>query len=78
MKQLFERLSELTPILTGELSLCRLSLDELNGIRSIVFDVYGTLLVSDSGDIGNTNHLPQYAAEALKEVLLYLEISLYG
>lgn len=32
----------------------------------MVFDVYGTLLVSDSGDIGNTQHRGEYVEQALR------------
>jgi putative hydrolase of the HAD superfamily len=51
---LLERIRELSnpmdPIVTG----MEPRLPEMRGIRAVVFDIYGTLLLSDSGDIEST------------------------
>lgn len=44
----FNSLSVLEPIGTGTLA----HLDPMDGIEAVIFDIYGTLLISASGDIG--------------------------
>ncbi len=45
------------------------TLQKLEGIRAVIFDVYGTCMISGSGDIGNAAADPKVEAlqEALKE-----------
>ncbi|MCA9074905.1 MAG: HAD family hydrolase [Planctomycetaceae bacterium] len=45
-------------------------LSELHGIRAVLFDVYGTLVISGSGDVGTTDldSRPQAFPEALSAV----------
>ncbi len=51
LSNIFRRQSEpLEPIPTGETPL----LSKLPGIRAVLFDVYGTLFISASGDMGTT------------------------
>ncbi len=62
--EIIHRLSlPLEPIPTGYPA----RLDRLPGIRAVLFDIYGTLLVSGSGDIGMARQLAR--ADALAEAL---------
>ena len=54
----------LDPVLTGAAS----RLDRLEGIRCVLFDMYGTLLVSGSGDVGTAAAVD--SAEALEGALV--------
>ncbi|MBN2163442.1 MAG: HAD family hydrolase [Pontiellaceae bacterium] len=58
-----ERCSLLEPIATG----VNPELSKLPGIRAILFDVYGTLLISGSGDVGTATATD--TAEALTQAL---------
>lgn len=49
---------------------------QLSGIRAVVFDIYGTLLVSGSGDIGVAD--PAKRGEAFAEALEAVGINLTG
>lgn len=65
--EIFRQLSQpLTPIATREQDRGRLCAP----VRAVLFDIYGTLLISASGDIGTSraNQPAQAAAEALKAV----------
>lgn len=59
----------LTPIPTGQTP----RLDNLDDIRAVLFDVYGTLFISASGDIGSTGERAR--ARAFGETLKALGIS---
>jgi putative hydrolase of the HAD superfamily len=48
MRHPFDQLKELAPIPTGEIE----NTERIPGIKSVVFDIYGTLIISASGDIG--------------------------
>src|SRR5262245_22341531 len=59
-----ELLKPIEPIPTGETP----RLNILPGLRAVLFDVYGTLLVSGSGDVGTVlEHSPE---AALQEALV--------
>jgi putative hydrolase of the HAD superfamily len=62
---LFKQLRPLAPIPTGQKYQTCLSKEELNTIKAVIFDVYGTMLVSSSGDIGNFNNPGEIALNAL-------------
>lgn len=53
----------LQPIPTG----IQKRLKSLSGIRAVLFDIYGTLLISASGDISNTDFSKDSAAKSLRE-----------
>lgn len=53
----------LEPIPTGSAA----RLDSLTGIRAVLFDIYGTLLISSTGDIGM--HVESAQEEALRRAL---------
>ncbi len=63
-RKLIERIGELssplTPLPTGHQN----RLKKLSGIRSVVFDVYGTLFISGSGDIGTSGTMNEAEAFA--------------
>ncbi|MCG6940126.1 MAG: HAD family hydrolase [Thiohalocapsa sp.] len=52
--RLIERIRALTSPLTPQPTGAAPSLDPMAGIRAVLFDVYGTLVISGSGDIGLT------------------------
>jgi putative hydrolase of the HAD superfamily len=56
--------ARLDPIPTGE----TLKLDVLDGIETVLFDIYGTLLVSGSGDVGSAAAID--SSEALIQSLI--------
>jgi len=68
MKELIKRITELSeplePLPTG----MELNLAVLDGIETVLFDIYGTLLVSGSGDIGTAAAID--SAEALIQSLI--------
>jgi putative hydrolase of the HAD superfamily len=68
MKPLFESIRKLSaplePIPTGS----ALKLEVLDGVETILFDIYGTLLVSGSGDVGTAAAVN--SAEALIQSLI--------
>ncbi len=66
-EEYFKRLKPLKPIPTGVEYSCQLSSEELSKINTIVFDVYGTLLISDSGDIGGLKNDFNSVVEAFEE-----------
>jgi putative hydrolase of the HAD superfamily len=60
------RLQPIEPIPTGTLADCR----PLDGIGGVVFDIYGTLLVSASGDVEVTEFSEAAVRESLDELSL--------
>lgn len=62
MQHLFKQLKELRPIPTGT----REDIRPLENIKAVIFDVYGTLLISSSGDVGSTELKGQHAIEAFE------------
>jgi putative hydrolase of the HAD superfamily len=74
MQHLFDRIQPQEPIATGS----TVNDAPLEGIKTVVFDIYGTLIISSSGDIGSSD-MQSTAAEksfeeckiCLKEVLPY-------
>ena len=68
MKPLFESIRRLSapldPIPTG----AELNLAVLDGIETVLFDIYGTLLISGSGDVGTAAAID--SAEALIQALI--------
>jgi putative hydrolase of the HAD superfamily len=68
MKTLIERIKDLSrplePIPTG----AKLRLQPLDGIETVLFDIYGTLLVSGCGDISIASEIS--SAEALTQALI--------
>ncbi len=63
-----ERFRPLAPIPTGEKPVLR----PLSGIRAVLFDVYGTLFISDSGEVGNARQAA--CEEALAEALRAMDV----
>ena len=51
-------------------------LQQLDGIRAVVFDIYGTLIISGSGDVGTATASPKPAA--LTEAATQLGITIPG
>ena len=68
MKTLIERIKKLSqplePIPTGAV----LKLDPLDGVETVLFDIYGTLLISGSGDVGTAAATD--STEALTQALI--------
>jgi putative hydrolase of the HAD superfamily len=62
-----DRLTELEPLPTGYPTDCR----PLPGVKAVIFDIYGTLLISASGDVEVT----QVSAAAAREALAALNLS---
>ena len=48
LQKLLRPSAELSPLPTG----VKASGEPLDGIKGVVFDIYGTLLISGSGDVG--------------------------
>ena len=51
-------------------------LDSLTGIRAVVFDVYGTLVISGSGDVGsadNERQVSDHVADSIESVGIKIE-----
>ncbi|MBF0198442.1 MAG: HAD family hydrolase [Planctomycetes bacterium] len=63
MRSLFNRITPLEPIPTHTEANCNFA----PGMKCILFDVYGTLLISTSGDIGSTELKGETALKSLKE-----------
>lgn len=63
MQFLFNRIKKLEPIETG------FQVDDtaIAGIKAVLFDIYGTLIISASGDIGSSSWKGQSAIEVLRE-----------
>ncbi len=51
-RPLIRRIEELSSPLSPIPSACKEELTKLTGIRAVLFDIYGTLFISGSGDIG--------------------------
>ena len=67
LSEIIRRLSQpLEPIATGQPS----RLERLSGIRAVLFDVYGTLLISGSGEVGTARQSAREDAfaEALQAI----------
>ncbi len=62
IKDLLDGLTEIKPIPTGQVP--KLSVD--NSIKAVVFDIYGTLLVSSSGDVDQAEMNTRNLAVALE------------
>ncbi len=65
MLEFFKNLEPLEPVPTTEAFVCRLSAEKISKIKAVVFDVYGTMLVSGSGDIGGFRGGKQNVLQAL-------------
>ena len=52
LKPILTERSPLYPVPTG----IEPRLDQIAGIKAVIFDVYGTLVVSGSGDVGSIDH----------------------
>lgn len=63
MQPLFNRIKPLQPIETGY----PVNDAPIDGIKAVLFDVYGTLIISASGDIGSSSWKGQSAVEVLYE-----------
>ena len=63
MQSLFNRIKSLEPIETD----FDVNDAPLTGIKAVLFDIYGTLIISASGDIGSSNWKGQSAIEVLSE-----------
>jgi putative hydrolase of the HAD superfamily len=66
MNELFKELPELKPVPTGVEPVIHLNSSQVKLIKACVFDIYGTLLISVSGDIGTTSINEVNAVKALK------------
>jgi putative hydrolase of the HAD superfamily len=68
MKTLINRISELSrpmePVPTG----VKPELHPIDGVETVLFDIYGTLLISGSGDVGTAAATD--SAEALEQALI--------
>lgn len=69
-----KRLKPLHPIETGYPE----QLQQLSGIKAVVFDIYGTLLVSGSGDIESLNPKATEAIKSLEEAGVNFSENLQG
>lgn len=59
IREIFRRqMRPMKPIPTGEKPVLRI----LPGIRAVLFDIYGTLVISKSGDVGSSIHSEEYEA----------------
>jgi putative hydrolase of the HAD superfamily len=56
MKAYFDQLEPMKPVSTGEKFKNNLSDEELKRIKAVIFDVYGTILISSSGDVFEFKH----------------------
>jgi putative hydrolase of the HAD superfamily len=72
MQHLFKQLKELKPIPTETQE----DLRHVSGIKAVIFDIYGTLMISGSGDIGSTELKGQSALEAFEACELAVSPSL--
>ena len=63
MNLLFNRIKPLEPIDTG----FEVNDTPLKGIKVVLFDIYGTLIISASGDIGSSSWKGQTGVEVLRE-----------
>lgn len=63
MKNFFENIQPLKPIPTET----KKQVSKASGIKAVLFDVYGTLLISSSGDIGTTELKGQTALQAFQD-----------
>lgn len=63
MDHLFKKIKALEPIPTG----AEPDLRPLEGVKAVIFDIYGTLVISASGDIGSQDLKGQHALKALEE-----------
>lgn len=61
--ELFKSLKPLDPISTEQSP----HIDPIEGIRAVLFDIYGTLIISSSGDIGSTELVGQTAIKTFQE-----------
>jgi len=69
-EQLIQRIRELSSPLTPQATAYAPDLRPLDGVRAVVFDIYGTLFVSGSGDVGTaTEHEDD---TVLREVLAHV------
>jgi len=69
MQHLFDRIQPLEPIPTG------VTVDDapMEGIKALVFDIYGTLIISSSGDIGSSDMQSTAAEQSFKECHICLK-----
>ncbi len=63
-ESVFSKIKELQPLKTN----IKPQIKKFEGVKAILFDIYGTLIISDSGDIGNTVLPGQNAVEAFNEL----------
>jgi putative hydrolase of the HAD superfamily len=63
MQELFLKLEKLQPIPTNQVAV----LEPLADIKAVIFDIYGTLLISASGDIGSTELRGQTALQTFRD-----------
>ncbi|MCP3966160.1 MAG: HAD family hydrolase [Lentisphaerae bacterium] len=63
IRHLFESQKRIEPIPTG----LNANLGKNNNIKCVIFDIYGTLLVSTSGDIDKARFAPSYVLEAFSK-----------
>ncbi len=67
MKAFFDLFEPLDPVETGEAFALNCDKSEFSNIKAVIFDIYGTLLISDSGDIGGVYHGVKHALEVLEK-----------
>jgi putative hydrolase of the HAD superfamily len=68
MKPLIDRIKEQSYPIEALPTGMKIDLHPIDGIKTVLFDIYGTLLISDSGDIGIVSATDSYGAltQALK------------
>ncbi|MBF0429781.1 MAG: HAD family hydrolase [Fibrobacteria bacterium] len=73
MEKYFNQLLPLKPIPTDEKCICRLDNGELTKLKAILFDVYGTILISSSGDVGGLHNVEDNIIKALLEAGIHFK-----
>ena len=70
MEHFFRQLEPMEPIPTGERFRNSLAPEEQQALKAVIFDIYGTILISSSGDIFEFKHGKESVLAALEKVNL--------